>query len=141
METFRVHDFTLRVSYGDTDQMGVVYYANYFRFFEQARIDLLRGQGLRYRDLESQRQIYLPVAEADCRYLSAARYDDLLLIKTWVAALGRASLTFAYEVWEAEKQARRLAAGSTRHAVLNGQWKPVPLAEDVRAALKPFLQV
>ena len=128
----------IRVRYQETDNMGVVYYANYFRFFEQARIELLRSLGLRYRDLEAQRHLYLPVNEADCRYLAPARYDDLLIIKTAVSALGRASLAFSYEVWEGE---RRIATGRTRHAVVNERWKPVPVPEDVRAALAPFLQV
>ena len=130
---------TVRVAYADTDKMGVVYYANYFRFFEQGRTELLRGLGARYRDLELRRKLYLPVAEASCRYVSPGRYDDLLLVSTWVSGLGKASVSFAYEVQDAEDPARRVAAGRTRHALVNELWKPARLPDDLRAALEPFL--
>jgi acyl-CoA thioester hydrolase len=132
----RVHDLPVRVTYADTDRMGVVYYANYLRFFEQGRTELLRGLGSRYRDLELERGLYLPVAEAACRYEAPARYDDLLAVRTWVGALGKASVSFAYEVLDGD---RRLAAGRTRHAVVNESWKPARLPEDLRALLSPFL--
>ncbi|MCX5794685.1 MAG: thioesterase family protein [Elusimicrobia bacterium] len=134
-----MHELTVRVTYADTDRMGVVYYANYLRFFEQGRTELLRSLGSRYRDLELQRKLYLPVAEASCRYEGPARYDDLLLVRTWVSALGKASLSFAYEVCDAERPERRLAAGRTRHALVNELWKPARLPDDLRAALSAFL--
>ena len=132
-------DYKYRVIYADTDRMGVVYYANYLRFFEQGRTELLRGLGARYRDLELHRKLYLPVAAASCRYESPGRYDDLLLVRTWVTALGKASLSFAYEVRDAEEAGRRLAAGSTRHALVDEHWKPTRLPDDLRAALSSFL--
>jgi len=135
----RVHELAVRVAYGDTDRMGVVYYANYLRFFEQGRTELLRGLGARYRDLELQRKLYLPAAEASCRYEAPARYDDLLLVRTWVSALGKASLSFVYEVLDAEGAGRRLAWGRTRHALVNELWKPARLPDDLRTALAPFL--
>jgi acyl-CoA thioester hydrolase len=133
----RTHDLPVRVTYADTDRMGVVYYANYLRFFEQGRTELLRGLGACYRDIELERKLCLPVAEAGCRYEAPARYDDLLLVRTWVGALGKASLTFVYEVLD--QGGRRLAAGRTRHAVVNESWKPARLPEDLRALLSPFL--
>jgi acyl-CoA thioester hydrolase len=136
----RVHDLSVRVTYADTDRMGVVYYANYLRFFEQGRTELLRSLGARYRDLELHRKIYLPVAEASCRYEAPGRYDDLLLVRTWVSTLGKASLSFAYEVLDAENVERRLASGRTRHALVDGLWKPVRLPDDLRTALSPFLR-
>ena len=135
----RVHDYSVRVTYADTDKMGVVYYANYFRFFEQGRTELLRSLGARYRDLEQHRKIYLPVAEAACRYSAPARYDDLLLVRTWVCGLGKASLSFAYEVRLAESPGGAVAVGSTRHALINELWKPARLPEDLRRALEPFV--
>jgi acyl-CoA thioester hydrolase len=135
----RVHDLSVRVTYADTDRMGVVYYANYLRFFEQGRTELLRSLGARYRDLESHRKLYLPVAEASCRYESPARYDDLLLVRTWVSALGKASLSFAYEVRDSENTDRRFVLGRTRHALVNELWKPARLPEDLRTALSSFL--
>jgi len=135
----RVHDLAVRVTYADTDKMGVVYYANYLRFFEQGRTELLRSLGARYRDLEAQRRIYLPVAEALCRYEAPARYDDLLHVRTWVLNLGKASVDFAYEVRPEQEPGPRLVAGRTRHALINEAWKPVRLPEDLRVALSAFL--
>jgi acyl-CoA thioester hydrolase len=135
----RVHDLSVRVTYADTDRMGVVYYANYLRFFEQGRTELLRSLGARYRDLELHRKLYLPVAEASCRYEGPARYDDLLLVRTWLSAMGKASLCFAYEVLDSQDTERRLAVGRTRHALVNELWKPARLPDDLRTALSSFL--
>ena len=71
----------IRVIYGDTDQMGVVYYANYLRYFEAARNEFIRAKGLRYRDFEVQHGLLLPVAEAHVSYRTPARYDDLLAVE------------------------------------------------------------
>jgi acyl-CoA thioester hydrolase len=136
----RVHELAVRVTYADTDRMGVVYYANYLRFFEQGRTELLRSLGSRYRDLELQRKLYLPVAEASCRYEGPARYDDLLLVRTWLSALGKASLSFDYEVIDSEDAQRRFVTGRTRHALVNDHWRPVRLPDDLRTALSPFLR-
>ncbi|MBI5240967.1 MAG: YbgC/FadM family acyl-CoA thioesterase [Elusimicrobia bacterium] len=132
----RVFDLPVRVTYADTDRMGVVYYANYLRFFEQGRTELLRGLGARYRDIETERGLFLPVAEASCRYAAPARYDDQIIVRTWVGALGKASVTFAYEVLDGE---HRLASGRTRHAVVGEGWKPARLPDDLRAALSAYL--
>src|SRR5690606_4436133 len=87
-----------RVIYGDTDQMGVVYYGNYLRYFEAGRNEFLREKGARYRDVERELQIHLPVVEATVRYRHPARYDDLLRIETWIEEVRRASLRFAYRI-------------------------------------------
>ncbi len=139
LSSSRVHDLAVRVTYADTDRMGVVYYANYLRFFEQGRTELLRSLGSRYRDLELHRKLYLPVAAALCRYVSPGRYDDLLLVRTWVSALGKASLSFAYEILDAESAGRRLVVGCTRHALVDELWKPARLPDDLRTALSNFL--
>ncbi len=68
----------IRVIYGDTDQMGVVYYANYLRWFEAGRTEFLRAKGLSYSDFEASEKLILPVAEAGVNYLQPARYDDLV---------------------------------------------------------------
>lgn len=135
----RAHELTVRVTYADTDKMGVVYYGNYFRYFEQGRTELLRSLGARYRELEERRKIFLPVAETSCRYAAPARYDDLVVVRTWVCRLGRASVSFGYEIAAAEENGARLALGSTRHAVVDGDWKPAALPSDLRTALEPYL--
>ncbi|MBI5882065.1 MAG: YbgC/FadM family acyl-CoA thioesterase [Elusimicrobia bacterium] len=98
----RFHEFNVRVTYADTDKMGVIYYANYFKFFELGRVELLRSLGVRYRDLEVQRKLFLPVVEAGCRYLAASRYDDLLSVRTCISDIGKASVTFDYLIFDEE---------------------------------------
>lgn len=117
-------EFETRVAYADTDKMGVVYYGNYFTLFERGRTELMRNLGLRYRDLEENEKVFLPVSEATCRYLAPAHYDDLLIVRTRVKQLGRAHVDFEYEIYDAETK-KPLAEGFTRHPFVNSSWKPV----------------
>jgi len=118
----------LRVIYGDTDQMGVVYYANYLRFFEAGRNEFIRAKGLRYRDFEEIYQLQLPVAEASVRYLQPARYDDLLRLETSMEEIRRASATFGYRLLG--EDGRLLATGRTVHACVDmgGKLRRLPEA-------------
>ena len=109
----------IRVIYGDTDQMGVVYYANYLRYFEAGRNEFIRAQGLRYRDFEARFGLVLPVAEAQVRYHQPARYDDLLSLETRLCELLGASALFGYRLLR--EDGTLLATGSTRHACLDGK--------------------
>jgi len=123
----------IRVIYGDTDQMGVVYYGNYLRFFEAARSDFLREKGARWRDVESRHGVYLPVIEAKVNYKRPAFYDDMLVIETALAELGRASLRFEYKVLRGDDL---LASGHTLHACVDKQGDirefPAALSERLR---------
>jgi acyl-CoA thioester hydrolase len=123
----------IRVIYGDTDQMGVVYYGNYLRFFEAARSDFLRDKGARWRDVERTHGVYLPVVEAKVNYKRPAFYDDLLVIETVLAELGRASLRFEYRVLRGDDL---LATGHTVHACVDKQGDirefPAALSERLR---------
>jgi acyl-CoA thioester hydrolase len=103
-----------RVIYGDTDQMGVVYYANYLRWFEKGRSELLRQIGLPYNTVEEQ-GFHFPVTEVSCRYFKSAHYDDLITIATQLTSVGRATLNFDYTI-SREGDSASLALGSTRHA-------------------------
>ncbi len=116
-----------RVSYGETDAMGVVYYANYLHLFERGRGALIRALGFSYATVEA-RGFFLPVREASCRYFSPARYDEIIHIRTGLAKRSRASLTFVYEITNADKSAV-LARGSTQHALVNGQGRPVRIPD------------
>ena len=116
-----------RVSYGETDAMGVVYYANYLHLFERGRGELIRGLGFSYATVE-ERGIFLPVREANCRYLAPARYDEIIHIHTGLAAQSRASLSFVYEITN-EGRSVVLTRGSTQHAVVNATGKPVRVPE------------
>ena len=84
----------IRVRYADTDQMAVAYYANYLVWFEVGRNEYMRTVGYPYLRLEAER-LRMPVAEASCRYLAPARYDDLLDVFTSIPEVGRASVRFA----------------------------------------------
>jgi acyl-CoA thioester hydrolase len=123
-----MNEARLRVIYGDTDQMGVVYYANYFRYFEFARSEYFRARGGSYRDLEREGSL-LPVVEAHCDYKSSARYDDLLVIRTRVSALKRVSLTFSYELFREGSFERPLCTGHTVHACIGRDGRPTRLPE------------
>ncbi len=91
------HDTEYRVPYADTDQMGVVYYANYLEYFERGRTEMLRAGGMPYSELEKL-GFFLPVSEAHCKYLRSARYDDLLTIRSFVTEIRGVRLTIGSEV-------------------------------------------
>jgi acyl-CoA thioester hydrolase len=115
----------IRVIYGDTDQMGVVYYANYLRFFEAGRNEFIRARGMRYRDFEERFGLRLPVAEAQVSYKAPARYDDLLTVETTLAEVRRASARFEYRI---VRDGDVLVTGGTVHACvdLEGRVRRMP---------------
>ena len=123
----------VRVRYAETDQMGVVYYANYFVWFEVGRTELLRSLGGTYRELEAE-GIFLPVIEASCTYSQASRYDDELDIRTTGRLLSPVRMEFQYEVVRLSDQVTT-ATGRTVHAALNQRGRPCRLPERVRTAL------
>ncbi len=125
---------TDRVLFADTDAMGIVYYANYLRWFELGRVELLRRMGMVYRELTEQ-GIHLPVTEAQVRYLSPARYDDLLEIRAEVRDLRRASVSFGYRIERAGGD--RLAAGSTTHAFTDGSGRVIRIPPEIRYRFLP----
>jgi acyl-CoA thioester hydrolase len=116
-----VEAYRYRVIYGDTDQMGVVYYANYLRFFEGARGEWIRGLGLTYAQIE-ERGIFLPVLEVGVRYLKPARYDDVLEIPLKVSHT-RVKVRFDYKVYRAGDP-EVLLLGHTVHACVNKEGRP-----------------
>lgn len=122
-----------RVIYGDTDQMGIVYYANYLRWFEKGRSEFLRQIGLPYATIEQQ-GFHFPVIEVTCRYSQAAHYDDMITIETALAELGRARLTFNYRITR-ESDNALLAAGSTRHACVSRTGRPIRMPKALLEAL------
>jgi len=123
----------IRVIYGDTDQMGVVYYANYLRWFEAGRTEFLRAKGLFYNDSASTEKLILPVAEAGVSYLKPARYDDLVSIETSLANVRRASARFEYAVRRGQDL---LATGFTVHACVDGEGRIRRLPPDFLARMK-----
>jgi acyl-CoA thioester hydrolase len=121
-----VTETRLRVRYAETDQMGVVYYANYLIWMEVGRVDLCQACGFVYRDMEREDGIYLAVAEAQCRYRHPARYDDEVIVKCWIEKANTRMMTVAYEMRRASDN-RRLATGHTRHMYVSSEMRPVSL--------------
>jgi acyl-CoA thioester hydrolase len=118
----------IRVRYAETDQMGVVYYANYLVWMEVGRVELCKACGFNYRDMERQDGVLLAVAEAHCRYSFPARFDDEVIVKTWIQEAGTRMVTFAYEMREPQSD-HKLATGYTRHILLTLEFKPTRLPE------------
>jgi acyl-CoA thioester hydrolase len=118
------------VRYAETDQMGVVYYANYFVWFEVGRTDLLRSEGWSYRDMEGD-GLSLPVVDAHCEYKQSARYDDDIEIRTTGTLLSPVRVRFDYQVVRPFDDVL-LAAGHTVHAVLDASGRPRRLPERIR---------
>ena len=123
----------LRVNFGDTDAMGIVYYANYLRFFEAGRGDLLRKGGLPYRDLFD-RGVMMPVVEQWWRYRAPARFDDEIVVTTWIHEVGHASLLVGGEL---HRDSELLGQGAVRLACTGRDGRPVPLPEEIRRVVAP----
>ena len=134
----------VRVRYAETDQMGVVYYANYLVWFELGRVELLRSLGFAYSILEKDHGCILPVVAARCRYRSPARYDDEILIETRPAWLRGSVLKFAYKIYrkpiQEETERELLAEGETVHVVCDDQMQRKPLPENYAAALRRMMK-
>jgi acyl-CoA thioester hydrolase len=136
----------IRVRYQETDQMGVVYHANYLNWFEVGRTELIRTMGMSYQQIESQ-GLLLPVIEVDMSFRKPARYDDLISIYTRIISYNHLRLEFAYEIrrrtenevheseyaqraengkagFRLEPEGELLVSGGTRHVWLNRDWKP-----------------
>jgi acyl-CoA thioester hydrolase len=125
---------TVRVRYAETDQMGVVYYANYLVWFELGRTEWLRETGWTYREIEAE-GLALPVIEAHCEYRLGARYDDHLEIRTTGRLVSPVRLAFDYEVVRCGDGAV-LAVGHTIHATIDRGGRPVRLPARVKELLR-----
>lgn len=124
----RIDETRVRVRYQETDNMGVVYYANYFVWFEVGRTDYLRSAGVSYKDLEK-KGMFLMVARASCEYKSPARFDDIIRIQTWIAKLKNSSLQFEHKLFIED---RLVATGESVHVFTNTSGKPIRIPEEIR---------
>ena len=129
-------DTEVRVRYAETDQMGIAYYANYLIWFEVGRGEFCRQRGFVYRDFERENEAHLAVAEAQCRYHSPARYDDLLIIRTRIEEFRKRTVRFEYEIVRKEDNAR-IATGWTLHVILDKKGKMKSFPQDYAHFLKP----
>ncbi len=112
-----------RVTYAETDAMGVVYYANYLRWFEMGRTEFMRNLGIPYKILDDQ-EVYTPVSEIFCKYIVSARYDDIVIIETHLDFVKRASIRFSYRLLR-KGDGVELVIGWTLHAFVDRTGKIV----------------
>ena len=119
------NDAEIRVRYQETDQMGVVYYGNYFTWFEVGRNEFFRSLGRDCATLEEE-GVFLPVIETCCRYKESARYDDEIIVRTKIQELTGAKIEFHYQILR-KKDNRLLAEGKTVHGFVNRDLKPIRL--------------
>ena len=129
------HTMELRIIYKDTDLMGVVYYANYFTFFEKARTEYMRNLGYPYLRLEKE-GLFLPVIEASAQYRGNVGYDSLIILKTRVSSISRVTVRFDYQVLD--DAGKIIITGHTVHAVIGINKKPSRLPEDVKKTILSF---
>ncbi len=133
-----VNETRLRVRYAETDQMGVVYHSNHFIWFEVGRVELLRQLGFSYRDMESQDNRFIAVAEAKCRYRAPVRYDEEVLVRTQLLNVRDSVVHFGYELRRAE-DGTLLAEGETTHIVTDADMKIAALPEKYLKAFRAAL--
>ena len=133
-------DFIIRPRYEETDQMGVVYHGNYYRYFEVGRCEYLRALGYSYRGLE-EAGISLPVVESRCRYRVPILYDQEIIIRTRIETFQGVKIAFDYQLLDQET-GQLLAEGQTTHAFVGKDMKPLrirrldpPFVEKIKAAM------
>jgi len=123
-----VNETRVRVRYAETDQMGVVYHANHFIWFEVGRVELMRQLGFSYKEMEHEDGCYIAVVDARCRYKAPAHYDEQIVVRTYLKNVRDRLIHFGYELLRAEN-GELLAEGETTHIVADAEMKPRALPE------------
>jgi acyl-CoA thioester hydrolase len=126
--TVTVNETRIRVRYAETDQMGVVYHANHFIWFEVGRVELLRQLGFSYKDMERDDDCFIAVVDARCRYKAPIHYDDEVIVRTYLKHVREKVIRFGYELRSAET-GDLLAEGETTHIVADSTMTPRALSE------------
>jgi len=132
MGMIEYHDVTVRVRYAETDQMGVVYHANYLVWFEVGRVELMRALGVEYKRMEIEDDCQIVVADLRCRYHHPARYDEVLRVRTRIAESKNRVIRFAYELFR-DADGQLLATGETKHIICGRNGKPKSLPQKYRS--------
>ncbi len=127
-----VHRFQLRVFYEDTDAAGIVYYANYLKFIERARTEMMREAGVSHTQLLARQGIAFIVRRCNADFRAPARLDDLLEVRTRITDLGGASIEAEQVVWHSQDS---LVRCEVKLGCIDRSGRPVRLPEDVRASL------
>jgi acyl-CoA thioester hydrolase len=129
----QVYETRLRVRYAETDQMGVVYHANYIIWFEVGRVEMLRQLGFSYHEMEKQDGAHIVVVDVRCRFKAPAMYDDWIAVRTRLLNVRDSLLHFGYEVVR-ESEETVLAEGETVHLVVDAAFKRIPVPEKYRSS-------
>jgi acyl-CoA thioester hydrolase len=133
-----IFETILRVRYAETDQMGVVYHANHFIWFEVGRVEFLRKLGFSYREMEEKDQCFIAVVDARCRYRAPARYDDEVIVRTQLKNVRDSLIHFGYELVR-QGDGMLLAEGETTHVVTNSEMKATALPAKYMDAFREAL--
>lgn len=131
--TPKSHATEIKVRYAETDNMGIVYYANYLVWFEVGRTEYLLSQGLDYREVEKD-GLFMAVVEAHCVYKAPARYGDIVVVDTWPSDVRHSSLKFNYKIYR-KKDKVLLVNGYTTHVLIDKELKPRKIPEKIRGFL------
>jgi acyl-CoA thioester hydrolase len=127
-DTPTMNETRVRARYAETDQMGVVYHANHFIWFEVGRVELLRQFGFSYKGMERDDDCFIAVVDARCRYKAPVHYDDEVIVRTYLKHVREKVIRFGYELRSAET-GELLAEGETTHIVADAKMKPRVLPE------------
>lgn len=134
----QVSEVRLRVRYAETDQMGVVYHANHFIWFEVGRVEFLRQLGISYREMEQNHRCSMAVVDARCRYRAPAHYDDEIIVRTHLKNVRASLVHFGYELVRVS-DGTVLAEGETTHLALDGEMKVRAIPENYMNAFRGAL--
>ncbi|HBI60082.1 MAG TPA: acyl-CoA thioesterase [Lachnospiraceae bacterium] len=135
-------EYSRKINYYETDQMGIVHHSNYIRFFEEARLDMMKKVGLDYRALEEM-GIIIPVTFAECRYLVPLRFDDEVIIHTRMTKYDGIKMEVSYEVYKTDT-GELCTTGKTGHCFLDNELKPIRMKRkypELFSKLKGMLEV
>jgi acyl-CoA thioester hydrolase len=127
------HETELRVRFGDTDAAGIVYYANYLRYFEAGRAELMRATGIPYAAMVEEEDVFMPVVDTWVRYHAPARYDDLIRVHSWVHEVRAATMLVGSEVWRDDTL---LVSGAVRLGCVSSKGRPRRIPMRLRAFLR-----
>lgn len=116
-----INETKIKVRYAETDQMGVVYHSNYLVWFEVGRTEFISATGVSYSDMEKN-DILIPVVEVNCKYAGSAKYEDEIIVKTWIKELSPAKVIFEYNILK-ENDDKIIVRGSTTHVFVNRDFK------------------
>ena len=133
----RTYDLEVRVTFADTDAAGIIYYGRYFTYMEQGFLGLMKEAGFDYYRVDREFSLLFPAVEANCRYLSPARYDNLLTVKTWLSQAKGAQLRFESEILKGETP---IARAFTRHACVDKDtFRIARIPQPLLDAFQPYL--